>query len=300
MSLLLQLTADQQVTGERVEVQVTGVQLETPITATLLFVNDTARGEIEVPAGQTLTIRVDIYNSANAIVATGETTTQVGSGASVTVPLQIRLLVGNIPVTVVGQVIIVGVTPASATVRAGQSATIAVQVRDSAGQPLAVPVVWGVDRPPAAWISPAGEVQLLDTGAVRVTASAGNRAAVTTLTGSAGTVLGTIRLSPDSLRTTGGNAIVDVALRDPLGIDSVIVGTRLPAGTAGPSCLSATPIAGTRLDGTFRCVLILPAGAATGRWPIGPVRIHAGAFATTLDTTALRARGAAAALRVIP
>ncbi|MCU0623231.1 MAG: hypothetical protein MUF53_05120 [Gemmatimonadaceae bacterium] len=300
VAVLLQLTADQQVTGERVDVVISGEGLDPPITATLRFVNDTARGEIEVPAGLTVTVRVDVFNAANARVATGETTARIGSGISVTVPLQLRTLTGTIPVTVVGQVIIVGVTPATAAVRAGGAANIAVQVRDSAGQPVSVPVTWGVDRPPAAWVSPTGDVQLLDTGVVRVTASAGNRAAATTLTGTPGTVLGGITLAPDSLRSAGGSSVIDVAVRDPAGIDSVVVGTRTPAGAAGPSCLATTPVSGTRANGTFRCLLIVPAAAASGRWPIGPVRVHAGAFTTTLDTTALRHRGAAAALRVIP
>lgn len=300
VALHLQLFADQQVTGERVEVRISGEGLDPPITATLRFVNDTARGEIEVPAGLTVTIVVDVFNAANARVATGETTTRIGSGISVAVPLQLRTLSGTIPVTVVGQVIIVGVTPATATVRVGGTASIAVQVRDSAGQPIAIPVAWGVDRPPAAVVSATGDVQLLDTGVVRVTASAGTRAATTTITGSPGTVLLGLRLLPDSLPAGGGVTIVEVDLRDPAGIDSVQVGTRQPAGSGGPACLATAPTVGSRLSGTFRCVITLPAAAAVGRWPLGPVRVFAGAFTTSLDTTALRHRGAAVALRVIP
>lgn len=300
VALALQFTADQQVAVERVEVTITGDGLERPITETLLFVNDTARGDIEVPAGRLLTIRVDVFNSANARVATGETTTQVGSGVSVTVPLQMRVLVGNVPITVIGTIIVVGVTPGTASVRAGGSATIAVQVRDTAGAPLAVPITWGVDRPPAAIVGAGGEVQLLDTGVVRITASAGNRAATTVLTGLPGTVLDGLRVAPDSVRPVGTSATLDITVRDPAGIDSIIVGTRLPTGVAGPQCLAASPVVGTAVAGTFRCVIPIPAAAALGRWPIGPVRLHAGAVVTVFDTLALRHRGAALALRVTP
>lgn len=300
VALLLRLTSDQQLTGERVEVTVTGDGLPEPIRAAFAFVNDTARGSIEVPAGQLLTIRVDVFNAAEARVATGETTTVVGSGASVTVPLQIRLLVGTVPVTVIGTVIIVGVSPATASVRAGGEATIAAQVRDTAGQPLAVPLVWGVDRPPAALVTAGGVVQLLDTGVVRVTASAGNRAATTVLTGLPGTVLDVVQVGPDSNRTANSTARIDVTVRDPAGIDSLVVGTRDPSGNAGPTCRSITPIVGVPTAGTFRCVLVVPAAAAAGRWPIGPIRLHAGSFTTVLDTAALRHRGAARALRVTP
>ena len=89
-------------------------------------------------------------------------------------------------------------------------------------------------------------------------------------------------------------------LIDNVGIDSVRVRTVSPAGATGPSCAAADPLRGTRTLGEFTCALVIPSGAAAGRWPVSSVEVYSGPNLAVLDSVALRHRGAAAAVRNVP
>lgn len=139
----------------------------------------------------------------------------------------------------------------------------------------------------------------LDTGSVVVTATAFGRSASTVLSLTAGTVLEGLALLPDSVIGSGTVEAL-VTLRDNVGVDSVRVRTVSPAGAIGPTCAAAAPLRGTRTFGEFICSLVIPAGAASGRWPVSSVEVHAGPNVAVLDSIALRHRGASVAVRNVP
>ncbi|MDX2183753.1 MAG: hypothetical protein SFW08_07210, partial [Gemmatimonadaceae bacterium] len=104
-----------QLTGERLDVVVTGPGIETPVTASVRFVNDTARVELEVPRGEARVIQLAIYDSSDVLIASGQSTANIGTGVAVTVPVVVAPTTGTLPIVVTGGAITLSVAPGTVT-----------------------------------------------------------------------------------------------------------------------------------------------------------------------------------------
>lgn len=282
-----------------VVVTVTGARIDPALVFNFPVVNDTARGTVTLPVGTARTLVAQAFDASGIQVLRGERTFDVAAGTNAAVTVVLTALTGSVPVTAVIGNVTLTLTAAATSVRAGSTVALTAEVRDALGAVVTAPVRYAVSRPPAARVRSDGVLLALDTGSVTVTATAFGRAASTTLTLTAGTVLDGLSLLPDSL-VGSGNTEAAVSIRDNIGVDSLRVRTVSPTGTTGPTCGSASPQRGSRTLGDFACTLVLPAGSAAGRWPVSSVEIYAGPNVAVLDSIALRHRGAAAAVRIVP
>lgn len=283
----------------QVVVTVSGARINPALVFNFPVVNDTARGTMVLPVGTNRLVVAQAFDSAGVEILRGQRTMNVVAGANAAVALVLSPLIGSVPVTAVIGNVTLTLTSAAASLRAGATVALTAQVRDATGAVVSVPVRFAVSRPPAARVRADGVLTALDTGAVTVTATAFGRSASTSLTITAGTVIDGVTLLPDSLIGSGSAQAV-LSLRDNVGVDSVRVRTVSPSGAAGPSCAALVPLRGSRTLGEFACLLVLPGGSATGRWPVSSVEVHAGPNIALLDSIALRHRGAAAVLRIVP
>lgn len=283
----------------QVVVTVSGVRIDPPLVFNFPVVNDTARGTMTLPVGTNRLVVAQAFDSAGIEILRGQRTMNVVAGANAAVALVLSPLIGSLPVTAVIGNVTLTLTAAATSLRAGSTVALTAELRDETGAVLSAPVRFAVSRPPAARVRADGILTALDTGSVTVTATAFGRAASTALTLTAGTVLEGLLLLPDSVVGSGSVEAV-VGIRDDVGVDSVRVRTVSPTGADGPSCSAVAPQRGSRTLGDFACPLVVPTGSATGRWPVSSVELHAGSNVAVLDSIALRHRGAAAALRIVP
>jgi len=273
------------------------------ITPALVFnfpvVNDTARGTVELPIGANRLLVVQGFDSAGIEILRGQRTINVAAGANAAVTVVMTPLTGSLPVTAVIGNVTLTLTAAATSVRAGSTLALTAEVRDAEGTLVSTPVRFAVSRPPAAYVRSDGTFLALDTGSVTVTATAFGRAASRMVTVSAGSVLEGAVIAPDSVVGSGTVQAV-ISIRDSVGVDSVRVRTVSPAGAEGPACTTTAPQLGSRTLGSFACNLVIASGAETGRWPVAGVQLYSGTNVATLDSIALRHRGAAAAVRIVP
>jgi uncharacterized delta-60 repeat protein len=111
----------------------------------------------------------------------------------------------------------VGLSPASANVLIGTSATFTAVARDAAGQALTVPLSWSSSNTGVAAVDNTGRVQGISVGTAVITASAGG---VTSLGSTVSVVQGlsAIALAPASLSVAqGGSASLTVTCTDSAG-----------------------------------------------------------------------------------
>lgn len=162
-----------QLTGERLDVVVTGPGIDTPLTASVRFVNDTARVEIEVPRGETRVIQLAIYDSSDVLIASGQTTTNIGAGAAITVPVVVAPTTGTLPVVVVGGAITLSVAPGTVSLAPGGTQTLTATVTDPAGAPITGAAVrYASSNPAIASVNPVtGAITAVIPGTTFVTAS---------------------------------------------------------------------------------------------------------------------------------
>lgn len=283
----------------QVVLTVTGPRIDPPLVFNIPVVNDTARGTMELPVGNNRTILAQAFDSVGAEVLRGQRTVSVAAGANPSVALVLLPLTGSVPVTAAIGNVTLTLSAASATVRAGGTVALTAEVRDATGDVLIVPVLFAVSRPPAARVQDNGTLVALDTGSVTVTATAFGRSASTLLQLTPGTVLEGLAVLPDSVLGSGSVEAV-VSVRDPGGVDSLRLQTVSPTGAAGPACSATAPLRGSRSLGDFSCELVLPVGAAAGRWPVSRVELFANPNVAVLDSISLRHRGAAAVVRIVP
>lgn len=159
--------------GERVDVSISGPGIDPPIFGSFRFINDTARVELQVPLGSDRRVFVAVFDSANTLVASGEATIEIGSGASVSVPVVIAPTEGDQPIIVRLGSTTLSVTPGSLTLTPGDTTTLTVSVTDQDGLPIAGAVpVFASSNPAITTVSATGLVtgRLQGVTAVTVTA----------------------------------------------------------------------------------------------------------------------------------
>lgn len=159
--------------GERVDVTISGPGIDPPVFGSFLFINDTARVELQVPIGRNRRVFVAIFDSANTLVASGEAVIDIGSQVNVSVPVPIAPTSGTQPIVVTVGSVTLSVAPGSLSLVPGASAALTVAVRDQSGAPIvgAVPT-FASSNPSIVGVSATGVVtgRLQGVTAVTVTA----------------------------------------------------------------------------------------------------------------------------------
>ena len=175
VSLLLQDAsgAPTQLDGERVDVSISGPGIDPPIFGSFRFIGDTARAELQVPLGRDRRVFVAVFDSANALVASGEAIIEIGSAGTVNVPVQISPSSGTQPIIVrIGNTSL-SVSPGALTLFPSDTAVLTVSVVDQNGVPIigAVPT-FASSNPAIATVSASAVVtgRLQGVTAVTVTA----------------------------------------------------------------------------------------------------------------------------------
>lgn len=159
--------------GERVDVSISGPGINPPIFGSFRFINDTARVELDVPLGRDRRVFVAIFDSLNTLIASGETTIDIGSGASVDVPVPIAPSSGDQPIIVrVGSTTLT-VTPGTLLLAPGQTAQLTVAVTDQDSLPIAGALpTFASSNPAIATVSATGVVTGRLDGVTAITVSA--------------------------------------------------------------------------------------------------------------------------------
>jgi hypothetical protein len=165
--------ATTQLTGERLDVVVTGPGIETPVTASVRFVNDTARVELEVPRGDDRVIQLAIFDSSDVLIASGQTTTNIGTGAAVTVPVVVAPTTGTLPVVVTGGAVTLSIAPGTVTLGPGGTQALTATVTDATGAPIqGATVRYASSNPAVASVNPTtGVITAVIPGTTFVTAN---------------------------------------------------------------------------------------------------------------------------------
>ncbi len=159
--------------GERVDVTITGPGIDPPISGSFRFVNDTARAELQVPVGKDRRVLVAVFDSTNTLIASGESTVEIGSGVTVSVPVVIAPTSGSQPIIVRVGSTVLSVTPGSLTLAPGATATFTVSVVDQDAVPIAGAVpAFASSNPAIATVSATGVVTARLQGVTAVTVTA--------------------------------------------------------------------------------------------------------------------------------
>lgn len=172
--LIVQLAeVNEPLDGERVDVSITGPGIDPPIFGSFRFINDTARAELSVPLGADRRVLVVVFDSSNAIIASGETTVEIGSGVAVNVPVTIAPTVGTQPIIVrVGSTTIT-VAPGTLSLAPGATSALSVAVTDQDGLPIAGAVpTYASSNPAIASVSATGVVTARVQGITAITVTA--------------------------------------------------------------------------------------------------------------------------------
>ena len=290
-------------------VTVSGPGITPALVYNLPIVAGSANGNITVPVGSARLIAVQAFDSSGVVLFSGSTTITVTSGTNPPVNFSLVPSVGTVPVTAVVGSVTVTVLPTSATIRAGNTATITPTVRDALGAVVSgAVVVMATTAPPIAWAASGGVVTGLEAGTATISATSLGSSAVATITVTAGTSLDLITIAPATATAGSGATLTSsISVRDVStpGVDSVSI--QIKAASSSPiSCKATAPFSGTRANGVFRCNASLPVGAALGAWAPSQLVIFwggpagGGGGSTTFTPELLNARGVTAAVTVTP
>ena len=157
-----------------------------PATATVAIgATTTLTATLRDASGTALTGRTVVWTTSNAAVATvGAGTgvvTAVGAGTA-TITATSEGKSASATVTVPAPVASVLVTPATASIVAGQTTTLTAQPRDSAGAALSRPVAWTSSNQAVATVSTSGVVTAVAPGTATITATSEGKSGTATVT----------------------------------------------------------------------------------------------------------------------
>jgi hypothetical protein len=172
--LLIELAeANEPLNGERMDVSITGPGIDPPIFGSFRFINDTARAELSVPIGRDRRVFVAVFDSANNIIASGESTVEIGSAIAVSVPVTIAPTDGTQPIVVTIGGTTITVSPGTLTLSPGATSTLNVSVTDQSGAPIAGAVpAFASSNPAIASVSASGVVTAHVDGITAITVTA--------------------------------------------------------------------------------------------------------------------------------
>jgi hypothetical protein len=278
--------------------------LISPDTVVLGAVGDTLRVRVTMRDrnGNAVTNQTPTYTSSDASIATvdaaGLVTLRGNGTATITAAAGGKQATSFVRVGKTSVPIGVGyaslrVTPASTSMRVGDTLAFSAVLVKADGSTAPVSPLWATNAPNRTTIDGTGRVIALDTGAVTITATSSGVAghsAVTVLPGPALRNFGFIPISVSGTATTAQSTTVSVEAADKgSGISSIQVTFTAPSG-ATRSCSSTYPSAGSYASGTFSCSLTIPAGSPTGDWHATSLTI-VGTTTRTYNESALSAYG---------
>jgi hypothetical protein len=159
--------------GERMDVSISGPGIQPPIFGSFRFINDTARAELSVPLGPDRRVFVAVFDSSNNIIASGESTVEIGSGVSVNVPVTIAPTDGTQPIIVTVGNTTISVTPGTLTLAPNETSPLSVVITDQQGASIvgAVPS-YASSNPSIASVSASGIVTAHVQGITAITVTA--------------------------------------------------------------------------------------------------------------------------------
>ncbi len=159
--------------GERVDVSISGAGISPPIFGSFRFTGDSARADLRVPVGRDRLVAVAVFDSSNILIGSGEALVDVGSGASVNVPVAILPVSGEQPIIVRAGNVTLTVDPGSMTLAPGDSLALSVSITDGQGLPIAGAIPsFASSNPGIASVSAAGMVKGRVQGVTAVTVTA--------------------------------------------------------------------------------------------------------------------------------
>jgi hypothetical protein len=159
--------------GERMDVSISGPGIQPPIFGSFRFINDTARAELSVPLGPDRRVFVAVFDSLNNIIASGESTVEIGSGVAINVSVAIAPTDGTQPIIVTVGGTTITVTPGTLTLAPNATSTLAVTITNQQGAPIvgAVPS-FASSNPSIASVSATGVVTARVQGITAITVTA--------------------------------------------------------------------------------------------------------------------------------
>lgn len=152
-------------------VEVTASDIPQPLVFNLQVQNGVASGTIKMPPGNARTITVKAFDTSGQITHQGSATVSVGNGQNPPVSISLGPRSGHVPVTVTVGDHSVSVSPASATLAAGDSVRLTATVTAAGGGALNVAVDWATLNPGRATVSSTGMVRALTAGTVQIVAT---------------------------------------------------------------------------------------------------------------------------------
>ncbi len=165
-----------------VVVDVSAPDIQTPLVFNIPVVSGVAADTIAVPAGSHRTIAMRAYDAQGVETHSGSVEISVVPGMNPTVTLVMQPLKGDVPITVTLGGVTLTVTPTALVLAVGDTARLAVSIRDWNGNPMVGTVRWATHDPGIAAVDDAGLVTAVHAGSTTVTATfqgAGGRATVT-------------------------------------------------------------------------------------------------------------------------
>jgi uncharacterized protein YjdB len=164
-----------------VVVDVTAPDIQTPLVFNIPVVGGIAVDTIAVPAGSHRTIAMRAYDAEGVETHSGSVVLSIDPGMNPTITITLQPLNGDVPITLTLGSVTVTVVPTALVLAAGDTARLAVSIRDWNGNVIAGPVRWATSDPGVAAVDSAGLVTAVRAGSTNVTATfqgAGGRASV--------------------------------------------------------------------------------------------------------------------------
>lgn len=161
------------------------------------------------------------------------------------------------------------VTPSLASLRVGDTLQLLAEMMDAAGNPTVITPQWATSNPGRATVSASGAVIVHDTGAVTISATSNGVGGQARLQLAPAPVLHGFNFSPRTLYGVSGSPVRFSVWLEASDAGSGVGGVQVTftgPGGATQSCAASAPTGGTRLRGTWECVVTLPAGSPTGTW----------------------------------
>jgi alpha-amylase len=152
-------------------VEVTAADIANPLVFNLQVQNGTASGTLKMPSGTGRTITVKAFDTSGQITHEGSVTLDVSNGTNPPVNVVLGPRSGHVPVTVSVGDHSVAVSPASATLAAGDSLQLTATITGPGGAPVTGTVEWATLNPGIATVTSTGLVRAVNAGQVQVVAT---------------------------------------------------------------------------------------------------------------------------------
>ncbi|HST62980.1 MAG TPA: Ig-like domain-containing protein [Longimicrobium sp.] len=152
-------------------VEVTAPDITNSLVFNLQVQNGTASGTLKMPSGNSRTITVKAFDSSGQVTHEGSVTLNVSNGSNPPVSVTLGARSGHVPVTVSVGDHSVAISPASATLAAGDSLQLTATITGAGGGTISGQVEWATLNPGIATVSATGLVRATNAGQVQIVAT---------------------------------------------------------------------------------------------------------------------------------